>query len=266
MDNKKITVVVPIHELSEDDFSFVTTMVESINVQKVKDFKVAVVVTEAVAEEFIQKIKDLFSEDIEMSVVVNKGASDYQSQVNFYATQHLDTPYFSVLQYDDILFDNYIMQGLNHINAYPEFDMFTSIIFETDENSAFIGLSNESVWAVNHMEQFGEFDLKSAKKHNYGNYNICGSFIKSESFVEAGLLKPSIKIYHDYEFLLRMLEVGFKVYTIPKITYRHVNLRVGSIFDSLKDTDSMETKFWYDLAKKEYHFDYDREIEFTVQE
>jgi GT2 family glycosyltransferase len=260
--DKKITVVIPIHELSEDDFSFVTPMIESINSQRVKDFKVAFVVTEAVSDELKEKLTSAIDESIEVKVVVNTEETDYQSQVNFFATEHLDTPYFAVLQYDDILLDNYIMNAVKHIDAYPEHDMFVQIIFEIDNKNTFIGFSNEAVWSVGHMEEFGEFDLSKTKKHHFYNYNICGAIIKSVSFIDSGGFKPSMKKFHDYEFLLRMLEMGNKLYVIPKLTYKHVNGRVGSIFDSLQDMSKDEEKFWYDLAKKEYHFDYDRKIQY----
>ena len=69
-------------------------------------------------------------------------------------------------------------------------------------------------------------------------------------------------MFHDYEFLLRYLEHGNNVYVIPKLTYRHVNGRDGSIIGDMKDVNDFEKKWWYDLAKKEYHFDYDRQLEY----
>ena len=259
---KKITLVIPIHELSEDDFSFVTPMVESLNKQRVKDFKVAFVVSEAVTEELSKRLVELVDDSIESKIVTNTGETDYQSQVNMFATDHLDTPYFAVIQYDDSIMDNYIMNAVKHIEAYPEYDMFSQIVFEVDNSNTFIGFSNEAVWSIGHMEVFGEFDLAKTKKHHFYNYNICGAIINSVSFIDSGGLKPSFKKFQDYEFLLRMLEMGKKVYVIPKLTYKHYNGRPDSIFDSLKDMTKGEEKFWYELAKKEYHFDYDRKIQY----
>jgi len=259
---KKITIVIPIHQLSEDDFSFVTPMLESINNQRVKDFKVAFIVSETVSREFNEKLIELISPDIESKVIVNIGDTGYQSQVNTFATDYLDTPYFAVLQYDDILLDNYIMNAIKHVEAYPEYDMFTQIVFEVDNKNTFIGFSNEAVWSVGHMEVFGEFDITKTKQHHFYNYNLCGAVINSVSFIESGGLKSSLKKFQDYEFLLRMLQLGKRVYVIPKITYKHVNGRVGSLFDSLKEMSKEEEKFWYELAKKEYHFDYDRKIQY----
>jgi hypothetical protein len=54
--------------------------------------------------------------------------------------------------------------------------------------------------------------------------------------------------------------------TIPKIGYKHINLREGSIFWNYKNgsnklTDD-EVKFWIETSKKEYFFTQDRDIKY----
>jgi hypothetical protein len=57
--------------------------------------------------------------------------------------------------------------------------------------------------------------------------------------------------------------------TIPKLGYKHMNLREGSIFWNYKygETvlDEKEIKFWIDTAKKEYFFTKQREINYEPQ-
>jgi hypothetical protein len=55
--------------------------------------------------------------------------------------------------------------------------------------------------------------------------------------------------------------------TIPKLGYKHTNLRQDSLFweyknGSQKLSDS-EVKFWVSTAKKEYFFTSDRDIKYT---
>jgi hypothetical protein len=54
--------------------------------------------------------------------------------------------------------------------------------------------------------------------------------------------------------------------TIPKIGYKHTNLRQDSIFWSYKFGNSKlsesEVKFWLQTAKKEYFFTEDRQIKY----
>jgi hypothetical protein len=54
--------------------------------------------------------------------------------------------------------------------------------------------------------------------------------------------------------------------TIPKIGYKHINLRDGSIFWNHKYGNDIlsenEVRFWIDSAKKEFFFKEDRQIKF----
>jgi hypothetical protein len=50
---------------------------------------------------------------------------------------------------------------------------------------------------------------------------------------------------------------------IPKMTYKHLNGVKGSIHDQQIDMDELEKRFWYSTSKKEYFFDYDREITYV---
>jgi hypothetical protein len=58
--------------------------------------------------------------------------------------------------------------------------------------------------------------------------------------------------------------------TIPKIGYKHTDLREGSIFWNYKNwSDRLsedEVRFWIDTAKKEYFFTQDRNIKYEPQE
>ena len=55
--------------------------------------------------------------------------------------------------------------------------------------------------------------------------------------------------------------------TIPKIGYKHINLRPDSLFWEYKNGSKRmsedEVKFWVSSAKKEYFFSNDRDIKYT---
>jgi hypothetical protein len=57
--------------------------------------------------------------------------------------------------------------------------------------------------------------------------------------------------------------------TIPKIGYKHINLREGSIFWNHKygagKLSENEVKFWIDSAKKEYFFADERPLNYEPQ-
>jgi hypothetical protein len=67
-----------------------------------------------------------------------------------------------------------------------------------------------------------------------------------------------------------MTNNGVKFLTIPKIGYKHMNLREGSIFWNYKNSDEKltedEVRFWIDKAKKECLFINQRDIKYEPQE
>ena len=58
--------------------------------------------------------------------------------------------------------------------------------------------------------------------------------------------------------------------TIPRIGYKHMNMREGSLFWNYKYGEKgmteNEIKFWIDSAKKEYFFTNQRDIKYEFQE
>jgi hypothetical protein len=64
--------------------------------------------------------------------------------------------------------------------------------------------------------------------------------------------------------LLRALNNACKVFTIPKIGYKHLATREGSMFnDFQKNMPMNERKFWFDTATKEANFVNDRPIDMS---
>ena len=63
-----------------------------------------------------------------------------------------------------------------------------------------------------------------------------------------GGFKPSQKLTFVYEFLLRITYNSARLMTIPKIGYKHMNMRESSIFWNYKFGDQKlledEVKFW----------------------
>jgi hypothetical protein len=136
------------------------------------------------------------------------------------------------------------------------------------ENGQFAGFTNEATFAVNISNEMGI--LNNETLQNFQNFQISGMVIKKSSFVDFGMLKDSFKLTFGYEFLLRMTNNNVKIMTIPRIGYKHMNLREGSIFWNYKNSDDRlsedEVKFWIDSAKKEYLYIKERNIKYEPQE
>ena len=156
---------------------------------------------------------------------------------------------------------------LKYTIAHPEVDAFLPIVIDTDEKGQFAGFTNEATFALNIAAEMGI--LSNETLQTYQNFQISGMVIKKSSFVDFGLLKPSFKLTFGYEFFLRMTNNSVKIMSIPKIGYKHINLREGSIFWNYKNGDDNltdeEVRFWVESAKKEYLFINDRAIKYEPQ-
>jgi hypothetical protein len=145
---------------------------------------------------------------------------------------------------------------------------FLPIVVDVDQKTNFAGFTNEATFAANFTPEMGI--LTNETLMDYQNFQLSGIVIKKESFIDYGLLKPSFKLTFGYEFFLRMTYNSIRIMTIPKIGYKHMNLREGSIFWNYKNGDDIispdEVKFWVESAKKEFFFINDRAIKYESQE
>ena len=143
-------------------------------------------------------------------------------------------------------------------------DAFLPIVVDVDSKGTFAGFTNEATFAANFTQEIGI--LTNETLLDYQNFQSAGMVASREKLIECGLIKNSFKLTFVYELLLRMTYHSFKIMTIPRIGYKHTNLREGSIFWNYKNgSDKMsdtEVKFWIDSAKKEHFFSEDRGIKY----
>jgi hypothetical protein len=259
----EITVLLPVHELTDETRKLFGNAIKSVEDQFVLPDALLVIVPKGsdVAKEMMGfdfgKIKDI------VTVVENDGDTDFSSQINF-GVEKSTTEWVSILELDDEYAKIWFKNVVNYRNSYPEVDMFMPMIVDVDSNSAFIGLTNEAVWAQSFSDELGVLDNGALLA--YQNFNIDGIVMRKSLFDDFGGLKSSIKLTFVYEFLLRMTFKDAKVFVIPKFGYKHVNQREGSLFHSYRnEIDPVEAKWWLSQAKKEYYFDNDRKITYETE-
>ena len=138
---------------------------------------------------------------------------------------------------------------------------------DTDEKAVFVGFTNEATFAANFTQEMGV--LTNETLHDYQNFQTAGSVIKKSVIEDFGGFKSSIKLTFVYEFLLRLTYNSVSIMTIPRLAYKHTNLREGSIFWNYKNSEPKmledEVKFWVATAKKEYFFTDDRVIKYQSE-
>ena len=215
----------------------------------------------------IDSLSDLTFPNVTFATIVNTSRNkNYAGQVNF-ALKSVKSKYFSVLEYDDtyspIWFKNLKTYIDNDIDDTFAFLPLTEVVdYETKES---IGYANEAVWATSFSEELGYFDIQALE--TYLNFNSSGGVFKTEDFVSLGGLKASMELVFWYEFLMRALYKGKKIFVIPKVGYYHLVNRPGCMTTNYAETMSeKEADWWIDLAKKEYFFPQDRKKTYTDDE
>lgn len=253
-----ISVIIPIHEYNEVIKGYLDKAIESITKQQgLEELPQIIVVA---PQEVLNNT--VFGGNIQ--TIVNEGKTDYQSQVNL-AVKSVTTDYFSVLELDDEYGTTYFKNALKYVKNYPEVDVFLTMMIEVNEKNEGIKLTNETVWAQQFVGENGEMgylNINSLKQ--YTDFKLSGAVIRKSDFENLGGYKANIKLTFMYEFLLRALNNASKVFSIPKIGYKHLATREGSLFDGyLKNMLVDERKFWFETATKESNFMNDRPIDTT---
>lgn len=191
----------------------------------------------------------------------------YTEQVNHGVTV-AKSEWVTLFEFDDEYSSIWFKNVLRYSEAYPDVSVFLPIVIDTDEKGLFAGFTNEATFAANFTPEMGI--LTNETLHDYQNFQTSGMVIKKDTFTEFGLFKPSFKLTFGYELLLRLTHNSTKVMSIPRIGYKHVNLRQGSIFWNYKNGETTltneEIKFWIESAKKEYFFKNDRSLSYEPQE
>jgi glycosyltransferase involved in cell wall biosynthesis len=257
-----ISVILPLHTIKLKDFEdLFKKAIDSILNQKTLPSELVIVHSNE--EELIEFLDSYNFSSLNVTKVLNEGETDFSSQINL-GVKNSSNQWISFFEFDDeysgIWFDNV----RKYSEIYSDVEAFMPIIIDVDNKSAFAGFTNEATFAANFAQEMGL--LTNDMLQNYQNFQTAGMAIKKSVLEDFGGFKPSIKLTFVYEFLLRMTYNSVKIMTIPKLGYKHLNLRPESIFWDLKfgenKIDEQEVKFWVSTAKKEYFFVNDRDIKY----
>ena len=260
-----VSVILPIKSAVTKDFDeFFDKSIQSLKNQLVQINELVIVHTSE--EQLVEKIKNYDFGDINVKSYTWEEKPNYCDQVNF-GIDKANSEWISIFEFDDEYSKIWFSNVEKYINFYPEVDAYLPLVVDVDTKGVFAGFTNEAVFAVNFTQEMGF--LTNDTLHNYQNFQTAGMVIRKKTFQDYGKLKASIKLTFIYELLLRLTYNSVKIMTIPKIGYKHVNFREGSIFWNYKNGDERlsedEIKFWIQTAKKEYFFTDDRSIKYESQ-
>lgn len=253
---EKVTIIIPVHEFNDEIKKYLDIAINSVKTQK-KVPNILIVYSNKIEKEIIEN----FNID-GITLLKNENKTDFQSQINF-AVENINTEYFSILEFDDEYSSTYFNIVDEYINEKSEIDILLPIIVETNNEQNAIKLTNESVWSKQFVGENGELGYLNADSlNNYTDFKISGAIIKKETYSAIRGLKSNIELTFNYEFLLRLLNNGYIIFTMPKIGYKHLATRENSLFDIYnKKFSQNERNFWFKTAKNESNFINDRIID-----
>jgi hypothetical protein len=261
-----VSVILPIKSSKARDFDeYFKKSIDSLRIQKTEIKELVIVHTNETS--LVEYLNDFDFGDLPVVKVEWTKEPNYSAQIN-YGVRSAKSTWVSLFEFDDEYSSIWFKNVLKYSEIYPEVSAFLPIVVDVDQKTNFAGFTNEATFAANFTPEMGI--LTNETLMDYQNFQLSGIVIKKESYIDYGLLKPSFKLTFGYEFFLRMTYNSIRIMTIPKIGYKHMNLREGSIFWNYKNGDDIispdEVKFWVESAKKEFFFINDRAIKYESQE
>mgnify|MGYP000851926035 CR=1 FL=1 len=257
------TIIIPVHEFNDNVKKYLTISLKSVDNQKKIKYKPSVLIVSSVrAFDGINKfISETEFPKINLEIIKNEGDSSFQGQMNF-ASKYITTKYFMFLEFDDELNENYLYRSDKYLMEMGDIGIFLNILINVNEDNKPINLTNEMAWSRQFNDKTSDLGFLNVEQLiQFSDFSISGAFINTKIFKNVGMLKTKIELSFVYEFLLRVLNSGYKIFVIPKIGCKHVKDRDGSLFKNyMINMSVVDRKFWFETAKKEYFFNNDRDI------
>ena len=260
-----LSIILPIKSSKSKDFNdYFEKAITSIKSQTVGVEELLIVHT--TEESLIDHLNGYDFGDLNVTKILWDKEPNYCEQIN-YGIKNAKGTWVSLFEFDDEYSSIWFKNVKKYIDSYPQTQVFLPVVVETDEKGTFAGFTNEATFAANFSQEMGF--LSNETLQEYQNFQTSGSVIKKSVVEDFGGFKSSMKLTFVYEFLLRLTYNSVSIMTIPKLGYKHSNMREGSIFWNYKfSEDKMledEVKFWVQTAKKEFFFVDDRVIKYQSQ-
>lgn len=269
MENLNVSVILPIESSKHKNFDVLfKSCITSIKNQEPSSVSnIELVLVHSGEESLLSHINEFDFSGITTNIVHNHGDTDFCTQINE-GVKNASHEWVSILEFDDEYSSIWFKNVYRYSKSYPDVKAFLPLVVDTDEKGVFAGFTNEATFAANMNSEIGY--LTNEVLLNYQNFQTSGMVFKKSLFSDFGGFKKSIKLTFVYELLLRLTYNSVKIMTIPRIGYKHSNMRYGSIFWNYKFGISPitqdEVSFWIDSAKKEHFFKEDRNIKYELGE
>lgn len=268
MEDKKVSVIIPIHEYNDDMKEMVMRAVKSVPSEY---FLYVICGNPEISSDDLS----FMLEEHQLGVVVSPNygkkvavvSSSFSSLVN-YAFEELkgsDIEWSYILEYDDEFNSLWFDEVKREHTDKPDVSVFMPLTEIVDfESGKFLSYGNEAPWASSFSNEIGYIDNESLQQ--FFDFYLTGSIFNLRDWTYVGGLKESFKLTFWYEFLLRLTHNDKKAYVIPKLGYKHYVNRPNSLHMNVaKEMDAEESQWWYNLALEEYTYKKDRKKEYNKE-
>lgn len=261
---KDITVLIPLHDIN---VQYTEMLLNAINNVESMTYDGNVIINVILPEEYDYPV---IESKKPIKFLSNPGATDYCSQINFGVSQ-VETEYFSIMEVDDTYNTKWFNMFNNYLNTHEDVSIFLPINVVHNVKSNSREFVNHIAWSTGftaHSENADVADMSNVgfitfnALQDTASFNLTGAIFKTSDWLG---YKPSIQVAFNYEYLLRATnpksETHTKqlVYVVPKEGYYHTIYRKGSLVEKyLNEISDEDTVKWFELAKREYSFDEDR--------
>lgn len=256
-----ITIIVPVYEYTDELKAMYQKAIGSIPCNE--EGKALYPVTVVGPKEITDKYKISGFEGVVDIKYLDNDKTDFQTQINV-AAKDCETPYFSVLEIDDEYNKNWFKNVEEHIAKLPTVAFFlplTEVFSLASKKEVPVGFANEIALTTSFSDKIGYVGLDELME--FSDFSCTGGVYRKDDFLEIGGLKANLKIVFWYEFLMRAANNHKEAYVIPKLGYKHIINRDGSLMEIVTSTiDEEEAKFWFDTARQEFYFNEDRAKEY----
>lgn len=234
----ELSVILPLKSSVVKDFDeFFKKCIESITLQEVLPNELIIVHTKE--ESLINYLNNFDFGSLNVKKVEFKKQPNFSEQVNE-GIKNSKTEWNTILEFDDEFSKIWFKNVKKYVEIYNDVDVFMPIVVDVDNKSVFAGFTNEATFAANFSQEMGI--LTNETLLNYQNFQTSGMVFRKQIIEDFGGFKSSFKLTFSYEFLLRMTYNSVKFMTIPRIGYKHINLREGSIFWEYKNGEETLTE------------------------
>jgi hypothetical protein len=260
-----VTVILPLHEFGEGMKKYLEIAIDSVVKQVDANPLLLIVYTHRAEEGGLLTFLAEKNYGESVTAIKNEGKSDFCGQINF-GVKNTTTKYFSILEFDDEFSTTYFRNVEKHITNLPDVGLFLPITIDVDDKTSTpLQLVNQNIWSNGYVGENGTLGYLNVRSLNeFSFYTLGGSIFNKQEYLSVGGLKSNIILAFTFEFILRFLNNGNKIFTIAKYGYKHTINRDGSLFMGYGATSTTDDRrFWFETAKKESHFFNDREIDRT---